>query len=148
MVSPGVEASVLGFDTAGAEPDPLGAEIAELAGAGRRGDAVEHFHRSIAVPPELIDAMRSTPEWAKIESVTHTLVYDCMISDATTPALLRRVAVPSLVLDSTGSTDDLTGWAATVARQLPRGSHRSLAGEWHAVPDEVLAGVLVDFFRG
>ena len=82
-----------------------------------------------------------------MESIAHTLVYDCMISDAMTSDVLRAVDVPTLVLDSEGSTDDLTGWAARVAGQLPRGSHRSLAGEWHTVPDGVLAPVLIEFFR-
>lgn len=115
--------------------------------AGHNGDAVEHFHHSIGVPPEFLASMRSTPEWAKMESVAHTLVYDCIISDTTTSTLLRSVEVPTLVLDSMSSTDNLTGWAATVARRLPRGSHRSLAGEWHGVPDEILAPVLVEFFH-
>lgn len=134
----------------GAEPaeSDLTAELAELVGEGRNGDAVEHFHASIGVPPEFIASMRTAPSWAQMESVAHTLVYDCMISDSTTSALLRSVEVPALVLDSMGSTDDLTGWAATVARQLPRGSHRSLAGEWHTVPDELLAPVLAEYFRG
>jgi hypothetical protein len=83
-----------------------------------------------------------------MESVAHTLVYDCMISDATTSALLGSVDVPTLVLDSEGSSDNLTGWAATVAGRLPNGSHRSLAGEWHTVPDEILAPVLIEFFHG
>ena len=126
----------------------LTAELAELVGAGRNGDAVEHFHQSIGVPAEFVGSMRSTPEWAKMESIAHTLVYDCTISDTTTSTMLRSVEVPTLVLDSEGSSDNLTGWAATVAGQLPRGSHRSLAGEWHSVPDEVLAPVLLEFFQG
>jgi hypothetical protein len=60
----------------------------------------------------------------------------------------RFVEVPTLVLDSAGSSDDLTGWAAGAAKLLPQGSHRSLPGEWHAVPDEVLAPVLVEFLAG
>jgi hypothetical protein len=67
---------------------------------------------------------------------------------ATTSTLLRSVQVPTLVLDSEGSTDNLAGWAATVAGQLPRASHRSLPGEWHVVPDDVLAPVLSEFFTG
>lgn len=129
-------------------PDPLTKELAELVGAGRNRDAVEHFHRSIGLPADFIAEMRPTAEWAKMESVAHTLVYDCVISDTTTFTLLRSVAVPALVIDSAGSTDDLSGWAATVAGQLAHGSHRSLAGEWHSVPDDVLAPVLVEFFRG
>jgi pimeloyl-ACP methyl ester carboxylesterase len=128
-------------------PNPLTRELGELVAAGRNGDAVEHFHQSIGVPPEFIASMRSTPAWTKMESIAHTLVYDCLISDATTPALLGSVQVPTLVIDSTGSSDDLTGWAATVARRLPRASHRSLAGEWHGVQDDVLAPVLIEYFR-
>jgi pimeloyl-ACP methyl ester carboxylesterase len=128
-------------------PDPLTRELGELIGAGRDGDAVEHFQRSIGVPAEFLDGMREAPEWPKMESVAPTLVYDCMISDATTPDLLRSIAIPTLVLDSEGSTDNLTGWAATVAGQLPHATHRSLAGEWHGVPDEVLVPVLLEFFR-
>ena len=135
-------------DDDAASPDPLAAKLAELTAAGRDGDAIEHFHRSIGVPAEYIGSMRSTPEWAKMESIAHTLVYDCAISDSTTSTLLRSVEVPTLVLDSEGSSDNLTGWAATVAGWLPRGSHRSLAGEWHSVPDEVLAPVLLECFRG
>lgn len=131
----------------GAEPDPLTVQLRELVAAGRNGDVVEHFHQSIGVPPELIDDMRSTPPWSKMKSVAHTFVYDCVLSDTTTTALLRSVDVPTLVLDSEGSTDNLTAWAATVAGRLPHGSHRSLAGEWHSVPDVILAPVLLEFFR-
>lgn len=129
-------------------PDPLTSELEELTGAGRDGDAVELFHRSIGVPPEFIASMRSTPDWAKMESIAQTLVYDCIISNTTTPDLLQTVDVPTLVLDSLGSTDNLTDWAATVAARLPHASHRSLAGEWHAVPDETLAPALIEFFLG
>jgi alpha-beta hydrolase superfamily lysophospholipase len=131
-----------------AAPDPLPGELADLAAAGRHGDMIERFHRAIGVPDEFVAGMRSAPEWAAMESAAPTLVYDCMLSDATTPDLLRAVEVPTLVLDSLGSSDDLTGWAATVARRLPDATHRSLAGEWHTVPDETLAPVLVEFFRG
>jgi pimeloyl-ACP methyl ester carboxylesterase len=127
-------------------PDPFTAEMRALVGAGRNADAVEHFHRGIGVPDELIGQMRHSSSWAKLVSIAHTLVYDCLISDATTPALLRAVETPTLVLDSSGSTDDLTGWAASVASQLPRATHRSLPGQWHGVADEVLAPVLLEFF--
>ena len=135
-------------DEAAGPPDSdLTGELAELIGAGRGGDAVERFHESIGVPSEFIAEMRSTPAWASMESVAHTLVYDCVLSDTTTSDVLRSVEIPTLVLDSEGSTDNLTGWAATVAGELPRGTHRSLAGEWHTVADEVLAPALIEFLR-
>ena len=122
-------------------------ELAELVAAGRRRDAVEFFHRGIGVPDEVI-AQMTPPVWAALEAVAHTLVYDSVISDATSLSLLRSVTVPTLVIDSEGSSGDLTGMAGTVAEALPDGTARSLPGEWHGVPDEVLAPVLTEFFGG
>jgi hypothetical protein len=122
--------------------------LAELIAGGRNGDAVEHFNRSIGVPEEMVAGIRESDDWPKLEAVAPTLVYDCSISDHTTSDILRSVDVPALVLDSMGSSDDLSGWAASVARQLPNATHRSLAGEWHTVPDDVLAPVVAGFLRG
>jgi len=54
--------------------------------------------------------------------------------------------IRSLVLHSTGSTDDLAGMAAAVASALPDGRSRSLPGGWHGVDDAVVAPVLREFF--
>lgn len=129
-----------------APADPLTAELSALVAERRFDDVVEHFHRSIGVPVDLIEELRSTPAFAKMASIAPTFVYDCRISDETTPALLAAVRVPTMVLDSAGSSDDLTGWAASVARQLPCATHRSLPGQWHVVDDDVLASALIDFF--
>jgi pimeloyl-ACP methyl ester carboxylesterase len=123
------------------------AELAELLAAGRRAAAVEFFLTSIGVPNEIIAEMRENQSWSAMEAVAHTLVYDCMISEATSFQLLASVSVPTLVLDSEGSTDNLAGMAASVARAMPNSSHRSLAGAWHGVPDDVLAPVLTEYFK-
>lgn len=122
-------------------------ELAELVAADRRRDAVEFFQRGIGVPDEVIGQM-TPPVWAALEAVAHTLVYDSVISDATSLSLIRKVTVPTLVVDSQGSGGELTGMAATVAAALPDGTARGLPGGWHGVPDEVLAPALTDFFRG
>jgi pimeloyl-ACP methyl ester carboxylesterase len=136
-------------DDAEADPDAgFTAELARLVDAGRRSDAVAYFHAGIGVPEEVVAQTRETSAWTAMESVAHTLVYDCAISAVTTPRLLDAVSTPTLVLDSAGSSDDLTGWAAAVARRLPDATHRSLAGEWHGVADDVLAPALVEFLTG
>jgi pimeloyl-ACP methyl ester carboxylesterase len=123
------------------------AELAGLVAAGRRRDAVEFFHRGIGVPDEVVAQM--TPEvWAALEAVAPTLVYDCRLSDATSAARIRSVTAPTLVVDSHGSSPDLGAMAAAVAEALPNATRRTLAGEWHGVPDDVLAPVLTEFFRG
>jgi pimeloyl-ACP methyl ester carboxylesterase len=123
------------------------AELAELVAAGRRREAVELFHRGIGVPDEIMEQM-TPPVWAALEAVAHTLVYDCRISDATSLGLVRSVKAPTLVIDSQGSGGELTGMAAAVVEALPDGSHRSLAGGWHGVPDEAVAPVLTEFLGG
>jgi pimeloyl-ACP methyl ester carboxylesterase len=122
-------------------------ELAGLVAAGRRRDAVAFFHREIGVPEEVMDQM-GPRVWAALEAIAPTLVYDSVISDAMSLQLIRSVKIPTLVLDSQSSGGELTGMAATVAEALPDSTHRSLAGGWHGLPDEVLAPVLTEFFRG
>jgi pimeloyl-ACP methyl ester carboxylesterase len=123
------------------------AELADLVAAGQRAAAVEYFLTGIGVPDEIIAEMRKNQSWSAMEAVAQTLVYDCMISEATSFQLLASVSVPTFVLESQGSTDNLTGMAAAVANAMPNSSHRSLAGAWHGVPDDVLAPVLTEYFK-
>jgi pimeloyl-ACP methyl ester carboxylesterase len=121
-------------------------ELSNLLDAGQPERAAEFYLTGIGVPDEIVEGMPGTAAWSAMESVAHTLVYDSLISEATSCDLLPSVTVPTLVLDSEGSSDDLMGMAATVAGALPKGLHRSLAGEWHGVSDQVLAPALIDFF--
>lgn len=124
----------------------LTSELRELVAAGRRREAVEHFQTSIGVPPEIVAGM-DPQALAALESIAPTLVYDCLICDAGTREMVTSVTAPAIVIDSEASSGNLTGWAATVAEALPNGSHVSLAGRWHVVPDDDLVPVLTEFFR-
>lgn len=106
------------------------------------------FFLESIMPPPMVDEMRGGPEWEAMAAVATTLVHDCLISEATGTATLAAIDVPTLVLDSQGSTDDLTGMAATVARHLPNARHQSLPGDWHGVDDDALASALRSFFLG
>lgn len=126
-------------------PD-LGAEIAELVAAGRRGDAVEHFQTSIGVPAEMIAGMRQAPSWPAMESLAHTLVYDLVITSSLPAARLSAITTPTLVLSSEASDDRLLRWSQGVSDTLPNASHRTLKGEWHGVSPEDLASSLTGYF--
>jgi pimeloyl-ACP methyl ester carboxylesterase len=128
------------------EPD-LGAEIAALVAAGRRGDAFEHFVASIGVPAEMIAELRQAPVWPQLEALAHTLVYDTIVTSAFPVERLAALSTPALVLASEGSDGRLINWARGLADRLPNGSLRTMKGEWHGIPVEDLAPVLVAFFK-
>lgn len=125
----------------------LTAELARIVADGGRREAIERFQIEIGVPPEIV-AQMDPQTTAALEPLAHTLVYDCKVCDAATRELVSTVTTSTLVIDSEGSSGDLTGWAAGIVAALPNASGRSLEGRWHTVPDEDLAPVLTEFFRG
>lgn len=129
-------------------PDPLTIELAQLLDRGDRAAAVRRFHESIGVPEPFMVEMMASDAWPAMLETAHTLVHDCQVADSVDDRVLTDVTVPTLVLDSEGSTDDLSGWAATVAERLPEGSHRSLDGAWHMVADADLAPVILEHLTG
>ena len=120
------------------------AALRERLASGGHDAALELFLADM-LPEEVRSQMRQDGSWAAMAAVAPTLVHDSVISEATTPEVLARVKVPTLVMDSSGSTDDLTGMAADAASLLPDAQHRSLPGGWHGVPDDVLAEALREF---
>ncbi|MFI7491715.1 alpha/beta fold hydrolase [Micromonospora echinaurantiaca] len=126
----------------------LAAEIGELVAAGRRGDAVRHFHASIGVPEEFTAGLPQHPAWPAVTAAAHTLVYDLTLLRAFSRADLAGVTAPTLVLDSEGSDAQLREWARGVAEALPAGRHRSLPGGWHGIAEADLVPVLADHFAG
>ncbi len=123
----------------------LGAEIAALVDAGRRGDAVEHFQTSIGVPPDIVAGMRRPPSWPAMEALAHTLVYDITITSTLSKADLTAATTPTLVIDSEGSDQRLRTWARDTAAALPHSTHRSLPGDWHGVAPADLATAITAF---
>ena len=113
--------------------------------AGRRGDAVELFLTdAVGVPAEAVAGMRGVPAWSWMEGLAHTLAYDTTVTgDGALPAArLAMIAVPTVVVDSTGSPPRLRDAAAAAAGAIPGATHRSLPGGFHEVPPEELAPAL------
>ena len=121
-------------------------EITALVAAGRRGDAVEYFHRSIGVPEEFLVGMRDAPTWPTWEAIAHTLVYDSIVTRTFPESRLASISTPTLVIDSDASDEDLHRWAQITADRLPNGSHRTMPGEWHGVSVDDLVPVIAQFF--
>ena len=130
-------------------------QLNKLIAEGRRSEAVEYFMTdAILVPTEMVTQMRSTPMWPQIEAVAHTIPYDGAIMGDTmsgNPSTLKKwasVTVPTLVMVGGASPAFFHNGAQTLVDILPNATSRILAGQDHGPADEVLAPVLVEFFKG
>ncbi len=57
-----------------------------------------------------------------------------------------QVTIPTLVIDGGNSSAQLRNAVAAVAALLPHAERRTLEGQGHGAPAEVLAPVLEEFF--
>jgi pimeloyl-ACP methyl ester carboxylesterase len=128
--------------------------LTEFAEAERRGDAVAYFMtEAVGLPDELVTAMREEPFWPAFEAVAHTLAYDAAVMADTSsgsPTPLQQwstLNVATLVLDGSKSPPHQHNACDLLAATLSRTERRTLAGQSHEVDPDVLAPVLVEFFR-
>jgi pimeloyl-ACP methyl ester carboxylesterase len=126
-------------------------QLKEALAAGRRGDAVGLFMTLLGMPAEHLDGMRQQPMWPMWEAIAPTIAYDAAVlgEDASIPTeRAASVAVPVLIMDG-----DASEWsfmhvtAVALAKAMPHAQHRTLEGQTHEVAVEVLAPVLVEFFK-
>ena len=118
---------------------------------GRRGDAAQYFmEKVVRMPAEFVAAARSQPWWAATEALAHTLPYDATImGDYSLPVdRAAEVSIPTLVLDGGASFGFMGPTADALAKALPRGQRRTLAGQEHNIDPNVLAPALKEFFAG
>jgi pimeloyl-ACP methyl ester carboxylesterase len=126
-------------------------QLDELLAAGRRGDAAVLFMRFVGTPTDMVDGMRQSPMWSIFEAVAPTLAYDAadLGEDRTVPTeRAARVTAPTLAMNGSASFPFMYDTAKAIASTVPHGQLYTLEGQRHDVNVEVLAPVLVDFFKG
>ena len=125
-------------------------QLTEALAAGRNGDAMVLFMRLVGMPADHVPGMRQSPEWPLFEAVAPTLAYDAAaLGDEAAVPVERAalVAVPTLVMNGGASFPFMHTTATALAEAMPQGQQRTLEGQTHDVAPEVLAPVLVEFFR-
>lgn len=132
-------------------PPPNTADtFGELVEEGRRDAAVEFFMSEVVgLPPEFVLGARSQPFWASQEAIAHTLAYDATIMD---DYWLRAdefadVETPTLVMYGSASFPWFEVTTQQLADALPDARRKALEGQRHDVDANVIAPVLVEFFR-
>ena len=136
-------------------PSDYVSTLESMVAAGPPGAAAEYFWRvAMLMPPPLIAQMKTMPMWPGILKVEHTLPYDGLamgdhMSGRPLPAeWARKVTIPTLVIEGGESPSSLNDAVAAVAGLLPRAERRTLEGQGHGAPPEVLAPVLTEFLLG
>ncbi len=126
-------------------------QLAELIASGRRGEAVELYQtQAVGIPAEVVTQLRQAPFWPSLEDIAHTLVYESTLM-GDIPKLSDRMAsipVSTLVISGGENEARMLQAAQAVADVLPNAEYRSLSGQTHDIIPEVLAPVLVEFFKG
>jgi pimeloyl-ACP methyl ester carboxylesterase len=128
-------------------------KLSELIAANRRGDAAALFMKFVGVPDAMLEGMRQAPFWKQMEALAPTLVYDGTIlgTDRTVPTeRAATITVPTLVMDGGGSLEIMPfmhDTAQKLAKAIPNAQHQTLEGQTHDVDKNVIAPVLIKFFK-
>jgi pimeloyl-ACP methyl ester carboxylesterase len=128
----------------------IGAAVA----AGRRGDAVKFFLKTVGVPGVVVALMPLLPVWSKLKAVAHTLPYDGAIvreNQKGRPLPAGRwasVTMPTLVMDGGNSPPWMRHANRSLADILPHAKYRTLEGQTHMVKAKAHAPVLMEFLKG
>jgi pimeloyl-ACP methyl ester carboxylesterase len=135
-----------GDDHPGAE---FGEQLDELVATGRRDQAAERWLATTGTPPEAIESIKSSPGYAHMQALAHTLSHDLRLAGDGRPPVerLRRLAVPVLAMAGGASAPWAAAVAATLADAVPGARECVLEGQHHVPADAVLAASLSGFFR-
>lgn len=127
------------------------ARIATMVAAGRNGDVVKAFMRSVEVPAFGIAVMRLLPVWSKLKAVAPTLRYDfTLLQGLQQGRPLPRTrwstaTMPTLVVDGGKSPAWMRNGNKAIADVLPNATYRTLPGQNHLVKAKALAPWLREF---
>jgi Alpha/beta hydrolase family len=135
-------------------PDDYRAQLEELLGSDRRGDAVKLFMRQVGMPGILVGVMPLMPAWKRLKAIAHTLPHDAAVMSTTQsgrplPAG-RWAAVGASTLVAAGGKSDawMQHGTQALANLLRNAEHRTLPGQTHMVKAKAQAPMLIDFLGG
>ncbi|MFC0532472.1 alpha/beta fold hydrolase [Phytohabitans kaempferiae] len=144
------------YVTGGLRPLPAegtGEQIRALIAEERRDDAVRLFlTEQVAVPEQMVDAMRASPAWPFLVGLAHTLPYDVAVCGphlALPAARLANIDVPTLAMAGAASPAWFPAAAEAVADAIAGASYLIVEGQDHGVlhNPEALRQPLLDYLR-
>ncbi len=124
--------------------------LTEFLAENRRGDAVALFMSFVGTPADQIEGMRKSPMWPMFEAVAPTLLYDAAATGANRKVPIERVShitASTIVMHGGAGAPFMKQTALTLSKAIPNAKFRTIEGQTHAVASEVIAPVLVEFFK-
>jgi pimeloyl-ACP methyl ester carboxylesterase len=138
------------LDSTARPPADMAQTFHKLVAAGKRDEAVEYFLiEGVKMPPETVAAAKTQPFWPGQVALSHTLEYDATImGDNSLPeAQLAAVHIPTLVANGSASFPFMPETADAVAKLVAGAQRVTLDGQQHNFAADLLAPVLVNFFK-
>jgi pimeloyl-ACP methyl ester carboxylesterase len=142
------EAPFIVDDTHAPNDPRLGDRTRELVEAGRNGDAVKLFMKTVGAPGVMVAVMRLLPVWRKLTSVAPTLPHDYQIvldhqqGQPLPEDAYDAVSQPTLVIAGGKSPAYLKNSQAAVVAALSDGRLEELHGRTHMIKAKVTAPVV------
>lgn len=126
-----------------------------LAAQGKRDEAAEYFlTQAMGIPSEYIGGIKQDQaSWSGMTGVAHTIAYDAAFVGSVMQGKplptdrWTKVSVPVLVVDGGASDAWIHHGADALARVLPHASRQTLEGQTHMVDPNMLAPVIIGFFK-
>lgn len=134
-------------------PDNYLQQLNGLTASNRRNDAVRLFLKTMDTPEFAIIIMGLTPSWRKLREAAHTLPYDITIvkdyqrGSPLTTQQWNSIKIPVMFLAGEKGPPWMQRSMNALANIFPEALHRTLKGQGHDVKPEVLAPVLIEFFK-
>jgi pimeloyl-ACP methyl ester carboxylesterase len=127
----------------------------KLAAEDKLDELVEYFITQVAgMPPEFVGGMKQDQSmWGGMKTIAPTIPYDAafvgefMKGKPLSADYWAKVKVPVLVAAGGASPAFFHNTADALAKALPNASRQTLAGQTHQVDPNVLAPVLIGFFK-
>ncbi len=135
-------------------PNDYVEHLDQLSSEGKSNEILRYFMTVAAgMPAEMAEQMAQSPMAQAMEPLAHTVAYDGRVmlrggmSGKPLPTrYTNTVTVPALVMDGGASPAWMRNAARALVGLLPDVQYRTLEGQDHAAPPDVLAPELEDFF--
>jgi pimeloyl-ACP methyl ester carboxylesterase len=142
------EAPFIVDDTHDPNDPALGDRTRELVEAGRNGDAVRLFMKTVGAPGVMVGVMRLLPVWRKLTAVAPTLPHDYRIvldrqqGQPLPEHAYDAVSQPTLVITGGKSPTYMKNSQAAIVAALPDGRLEELPGQTHMIKAKVTAPIV------